>query len=451
MSTHYNRWRAVGVSPRRRPLQTESRNVVPQHSPQGLTPPARRETSSIQLFFLIGCLTLAGCEETLATQHGVRGTTQEGLSVNGTAVLANMFEQAGHEVYTRRALSKTLAARATTIVWFPDTFGPPSEEVIEWFNDWLTDHPERTLIFVGRDFDSAPSYWDAIIPGASATKAPEYRRRLNEARLERTANRGKPDDEECEWFNLDYSSANRAVTTLSGPWAVGVDPKKAKIELEGRIDPHPTDTSETLLESQGDRLAWRFHPVEEGGRMIVVANGSFLMNYPLVNHEHRKLAAQLVADVDPKGRVVFVESDRGGLPISEDPDYKLPSALAMFTVWPINVLLLHLAAVGVVLCVCWWPIFGRPQSPPRSEASDFGKHVDALGEMLELTGDHSYATIRVLQYQQAQRGEAVPPSALRGPTASPPVGQVATGQTLGASPDAVNAARRGAPPVREKL
>ncbi|MCE9555565.1 MAG: hypothetical protein K8T91_19630 [Planctomycetes bacterium] len=419
---------------------------------------ARASNPMLRLLFLLACLTLAGCEEELATQHGIRGTTQEGLSVNGTAVLANMFEQAGHEVYTRRALSKTLAARATTIVWFPDTFEPPSEENIEWFNEWLTDHPERTLIFVGRDFDSAPSYWDAIIPGTSAAKAPEYRRRLNDARLDRANNRGKPDDEECEWFNFDYSPANRIVTTLSGPWAAGVNPKKAKIELEGRIDPHPADTTETLLESQGDRLAWRFHPVEEGGRIIVVANGSFLMNYPLVNHEHRKLAAQLVADVDPQGRVVFVESDQGGLPISEDPDYKLPSALAMFTVWPINVLLLHLAALGVVLCVCWWPIFGRPLARPRSEASDFSKHIDALGEMLELTGDHSYATIRVLQYQQSQRGEAVPPSAFRGPTAAPPVGQVTTGQNSGASPDAEGtrsadhaAARRGTPPAREQL
>ena len=99
-----------------------------------------------------------------------------------------------------------------------------------------------------------------------------------------------------------------------------------------------------------------------------------------------------------------------------------------------------------------------PFDGPRSETSDFSKHVDALGEMLELTGDHGYATIRVLQYQQAQRGEAVPPSALRGPTAAPPSGQVTTGQTSGASPDAIvtrsddhAAARRGAPPAREQL
>ena len=30
-----------------------------------------------------------------------------------------------------------------------------------------------------------------------------------------------------------------------------------------------------------------------GGQIVVVANGSFLLNLPLVNHEHRKLADKL--------------------------------------------------------------------------------------------------------------------------------------------------------------
>jgi len=404
---------------------------------------------------LLACLALCGCEEQLETEHGIRTATSRGISVNGTSVLANMFEQAGHDVYTRRALTPTLGERASTIVWAPDSFAKPSDKVIDWLDNWLADDPDRTLIYVGRDFDAAPHYWDAVIPGAPAAKAPELRRRLNEAKLERAANRGKPDGEHCEWFQLDYSGSRRDVQSLSGPWATGVDPTKTQIELEGLLKPHPLDGAETLLESQGDPLAWRIPSLHGGGQLIVVNNGSFVLNYPLINKEHRKLAAQLVASVDPDGRVVFIESDGDGPPINEDPANKIPSALAMFTVWPINVLLLHLAALGVVLCVCWWPIFGRPKSPPRSDVSDFGRHVDALGEMLELTGDHSYATMRVLQYQQSQRGEAAPSSAPHHtptPTSTQsPTGQTASGNNPGAPPVAVQTGRRGTPPVRGKL
>jgi len=298
-------------------------------------------------------------------------------------------------------------------------------------------------------------YWDAVIPGAPAGKAAELRRRLNEAKLERVASRGNPDSAECEWFKLDYSGRRRDVQTLSGPWSAGIDPKKTQLELEGRIKPHELDDHEVLLESQDDPLAWRTQSMHGGGQLIVVGNGSFLLNYPLINKEHRKLAAQLVASVDPDGRVAFIESEGDGPPINEDPANKIPSALSMFTVWPINVLLLHLAALGVVLCVCWWPIFGRPKSPPRSDASDFGRHVDALGEMLELTGDHTYATMRVLQYQQSQRGEAAPASASHHTTTPTltqlPTGQTASGSNPGAPSVAAESGHRGTPPMRGQL
>jgi hypothetical protein len=355
-----------------------------------------------------------------------------------------MFEQAGHQVHTRRALTPALADRAGTIVWFPDSFAAPPEKVVRWFNKWLAQDPKRTLIYVGRDFDSARNYWDAVIPGAPANQASALQSRRTEAQQDASLRRSTAKDDSCRWFKLDYSGSQRPVDVITGPWSAGVDPKLAKMELQGKVRPNSRAPHEALLESRGDLLAWRFQPERGGGRIVFVSNGSFLLNFPLVNHEHRKLAARLVAEVDPASRVVFVESDSSGLPIlPEEPSYKIPSGLAMFTVWPINILLLHLAVLGVVLCVCWWPIFGRPRAPAREAVSDFSRHVDALGEMLELTKDHGYATIRVLQYQQALRGEAVPPSALRGVVAAPP-----GGQTTGATIEPAKAGSRGSPPAR---
>ena len=59
---------------------------------------------------------------------GSRRGTPGKASVNGTAVLAGMFEEAGHRVVTASRLSPTLD-RMDVIVWAPDDFRPPSEEV----------------------------------------------------------------------------------------------------------------------------------------------------------------------------------------------------------------------------------------------------------------------------------------------------------------------------------
>ena len=66
-------------------------------------------------------------------------------------------------------------------------------------------------------------------------------------------------------------------------------------------------------------------------QLIVVANGSFLLNLPLVNHEHRKLAGKLIDAVGPPGQtVVFLESFAGGPPISDDPSGGMPTGAEIF-------------------------------------------------------------------------------------------------------------------------
>ena len=47
-------------------------------------------------------------------------------------------------------------------------------------------------------------------------------------------------------------------------------------------------------------------------QIIVVTNGSLVLNYPLVNHENRKLAAKLIEQCGKPDKVVFVESEPGG-------------------------------------------------------------------------------------------------------------------------------------------
>ena len=358
----------------------------------------------------IGCI-----EEHLPTQYGNR----TGNSVNGTGVLGDMFEQAGHSVTSWRTLSPRLR-RADTIVWFPDSYQPPPPQVRQWFEDWLSESPGRTLVYVGRDYNAAPLYWRSVKPGAPAHLSAEIDRRLNMAESNEQSDRAalpKPDD--FDWFSLK-TGTKRKVKTLSGPWSQGIDPTRAEIELHSLLSRGDADVMlesdggpEVLLESNGDALVSRepFYSLYSTGtydesQLIVVTNGSFLLNLPLLNHEHRKLAGKLISEVGPPGRTVFLESMGDPQILDEDPTNSPPSGLEIFGIWPMSFILLHLAALGIIFCFARYPIFGNPRDPPAESRSDFGKHVQALGELLQMTRDRAYALARLKHYHQNVRGDA---------------------------------------------
>ena len=348
-----------------------------------------------------GC---SGCSDGIETPYGQRAAPGAASSVNGTAVLAEMFEQAGHQVISRARLTPRVRENADCIVWFPDSFGAPSPDVCEWMEDWLYEQPGRTLVYVGRDFDAAGFYWQKVLPDVPAEQQKEVRRRLAKAQTDfQTARGGVSASTGCDFFTIDGQYRPRKVRSLSGDprWVEDVDPSKLEIELCGRFT--PSDFADVLLESEGDALVTR--EWWDQGQVIVVTNGSFLLNLPLVNHEHRKLAGQLIEDVGPPGQnVVFLESRWGGPPIlDEEPTVKLPTGMEIFHEWPANWILLQLSIVGILFCFWRFPIFGRPLTPRPEGTSDFGKHIQALGELLQQSQDRAYAMTRILHYQQTTR------------------------------------------------
>jgi hypothetical protein len=372
---------------------------------------------------LIALLVLAGCggPSDVDSTYGKRRGAMGGGSVNGTAVLSGMFEQAGHQVTTWHRLSPKLK-KADVIVWVPDDFQPPTAEHRQWFEQWLAQDSDRTLIYVGRDYDAAATYWEKVQTDAPPPQAPVIARRLASAQADHAAERvNMPKEQYCRWFTMRRDRPARDVRTLQGKWidelrAAGapLDPSKVEIEIEGRLDvpieadmpageTQPLPDFETLLQSDGDVLVSRV--TDDGwlnGEVIVVANGSFVLNVPLVNHQHRQLAGKLIEECGAPGRqVVLLESGYGGPTILErEPVNKFPSWLDMFTTWPMNVILLHVSVAGVVLCFAVFPIFGRPRDLPPEGRSDFGKHIHALGELLARTGDQAYARSRLAYYHQ---------------------------------------------------
>jgi len=175
-------------------------------------------------------LTTAGCGEYIDDLYGRRRGPGASASVNGTAVLASMFEHAGHKVSTWWAISPRLDS-ADCIVWFPDDFAPPSRQVRGHLENWLTQRPGRTLIYVGRDFDAAVWYWDHVLPQMPPGQRKEAARRRGAARMKFLSRRSTiPKQEDCGWFAITGKYRPRKVRTLQGEprWLEGIDPSKVE-------------------------------------------------------------------------------------------------------------------------------------------------------------------------------------------------------------------------------
>ncbi len=356
------------------------------------------------LLATIFCLTLSGCEKELVTDYGRRSGPRASQSVNGLSVLSGMMENAGHKVTSTRWLSPSLHKNADVIVWAPDDMAPPSPEVRKWFDDWLWVTEGRTLIYIGRDYDAESVYWRAMLRGAPDDERDEIDSRLQRAERAQAHRRSRAiDKNDCDWFTTDASRPHRDVRKLDGAeeWFADIEPAKLDIELDTRLNP-PAE-ADVLLASDDDVLVSR---QEIGyGQLIIVANGSFLLNLPLVNHQHRKLAGKLVDELAPGSRVVFLETGADSPPIhDEDPQTHPRNGLEMFGVEPLNHIFLHLSILGVIFCFARLPIFGRALPPPAAPTSDFGQHVEAVGDLLAKTGDGSYAAARLLHYQQSRDG-----------------------------------------------
>jgi hypothetical protein len=435
---------------------------------------ARKDSSTcnsrrwLLLAFLVSASIAAGCApDDINRTYGQRKSALGGDSVNGTAVFARMFEQAGHRVTTWRRLSPKLNSY-DTLVWIPDSFDAPSWKERQFLDNWVASGPNKVLIYVGRDFDAGPLYWRKMQVNASTEQAQEIPARLNEALTDHASHKSRAIGQTyARWFVL-RPGAEYPVKGLRGPWAQGIDASRTEITVATRLaEPKTADipapgttpatkpaaplfssrprraakknasplvpeaipveskslpVSEVLLETdQGDAIIRRVEEEQKnswsnGGQVIVVTNGSFLLNMPLVNHEHRKLANLLIQECGSAGRVAFIESDESGLEtFQQEPDDSLPTGLEMFMIFPLNAIVLHLIAIGILYCFGALPIFGRPRRLPADTVSDFGAHITAVGELLQYSGDRNAARKTLEEYYQVVKGVG---TRKRGPSAT---------------------------------
>ena len=370
----------------------------------------------------VGLMCFAGCgSEELQTAYGRRLAPGASKSINGTAVFAEMFAQRGHTVLSRSALGAWLES-ADCIVWFPDDFAGPTPAVRQRLSEWLYFGENRLLIYVGRDFDAGSLYFEKTLPKVETKQRQQYEAIRNALVELHTMRRQAAEVGDYGWFELDDAPPNRAIGPLSGrrEWIEGIDQSKLEIRL-GRRLAAPVG-SEVLLASDGEAV---ISAVSLGGsRLVLVANGSFLLNAPLVNPEHRKLASRLIDLAEPgKRRVVFLESGPGGPPLTDESESQTGrGGLGILVRPPYLWIFLSGLMLAAVFCMHYAMPFGPRRTLEDAPATDFGRHLAAVAALLKRTGNRSYAMRQLLLYRQltgeSKRGQS--PAKRPSPTGSLP-------------------------------
>ncbi|MDA7979259.1 MAG: hypothetical protein MPJ50_10890 [Pirellulales bacterium] len=366
--------------------------------------------TSLPLVLIVACALnlFSGCDSSnqLETWYGSSTPLRGDTSVNGLGVFSQMFSAAGHDVASTTILSPRAEELADVIVWAPRDFGRPSQDAVDWIENWLAQGPDRTLIYIHRDYDAGPAYWREVGPTAPANVQNEVKRQTTLASNDFLGRRASlpVGQTDFTWFTATGGSKPRTVTSLQGrpEWTSAIDATKLEIELIGDIKPAPGGSA-ALSSGAGEPLV-----IQEqwlGRQVLVLANGSFVLNYPLINPEHRKLAGKVVDSVGEDRYVLFLDATSSPTVSDEDPVTKVPSAFAYLFVPPINYALLHLILFGLILCFARYPIFGIPREDAPDDLSDFGQHIEALGSLLAKTDNEAYAIERLRAYRALVRGD----------------------------------------------
>ncbi len=162
--------------------------------------------------------------------------------------------------------------------------------------------------------------------------------------------------------------------------------------------------------------------------VIVIAGGALVNNFAILKYERpqgRELVRRLITEmgqlaVNDPPRAGLIHSDSGGLKIdSEDEKPSVGLGSEWLTIWPISLVTLHLALIGVIACLVMLPIFGRARRDRDESSSDFADHIRAVAQLMRRTGGEATARGKVRDYFRKIRGETAVPWATWEDTPSP--------------------------------
>lgn len=354
-------------------------------------------------------LLAAGCAGGLEEDYGrVRGS-----SLNGTSAVAELFRQRGDKVLVARHLSEDVYDGADTIVRFAPYPGVPDSRESDWYVDWLWDDPSHRLIYVPRDYEADVDYWSAVLdrlppdaqPGARA-RAESLLRQARDAEMkDRPPGAESPSNLEG-WFSIEPAEGTaESVVSLDGPWAAGIEPWRARLPRNDILTLDDPESGRVLLRAGPSALA--IEADTSDGKVLVVANGSFLLNGALLNAARRPLAKRVVdwasEGLDGGSRtVVFVEGESPW----EEPEKSsgMPSGFSLLRRRThLRWVVAHMIVFGLLACLAASVRLGRPRPAPASGADRPAAHAEALGDLLRRTRDTRAATDMLEAYRRWRR------------------------------------------------
>ena len=411
-------------------------------------------------------ITFIGCGKTLRVDYGKSRGSAGDQSINGFGVLRRAYARTGWSTRDINRLNDRLAT-TTAIVWTPTERDTLYDESTEWFDQWLSEKT-RTLVYIVPDQGCQARYYGVARQAAPKDQKLEYRRQLarieTEQMLVRLSTEPIPNN---GWFSIERAPADTILGGIRTSESLSEWTLPRTIEPSGRssdvvaveykivpvpaaIAPSPT-SQPSPPNTQHSRNPWSWQvygsskvklahqsllradygsPIitritaEEWGesKLIVVGNGSLLCNFSLTTPQGQAVATQLIAETgDSSGLVGFLTTDSAGANVSEvDPEINAMTGMELFTVWPLSLIVLHLAVTGFIACMILLPIFGRPRQGKTVSNSDFADHLDAVAVLMSRSGGEEYARRRVSEYMRRIRGEttgqwvqpfAEPPSA----------------------------------------
>ena len=358
---------------------------------------------------------LVGCGPTdVETTYG----RSRGKSINGTNAFADLIRARGHTVRAAIRYNETLGAWAKVLVRFAPHPGPPSKDEAEWLAGWLAVEPGRKLVYVPRDFDTGPEFWATMLAALPSTASDAERKKVETRRAESQSwpielpdcpkEVAKADD----WFGtepIDPKNRNTVAIcrNLIGPWSEGVDPVAAALPKHEILRAENNEI--VLLSGDDGKLAvtWTLRDdsgENDQGNVLVVANGSFLLNAGLLNKARRPLANRVVDWIgDGPDHVAFVE----GASVLAD-DATETSMFHLLTVEPFNWVTAHLGVFGALLCLSLAAAIGRPRPEPLGEVERPSAHPIALGAILARTRQAEVAQELIAAYRRWRQPSSAP-------------------------------------------
>ncbi|TWU18361.1 hypothetical protein Poly21_05230 [Allorhodopirellula heiligendammensis] len=387
------------------------------------------KSSSVVGSLLLFVLLCSGCSR-FSTEYGASDGVPGDESLNGFGAFRTALEGAPAglvpelEIHDVARLSDR-ESESDAIVWLP-TRWPPSnpQEVQEWLDRWLAqDH--RTLIFVVPDSGSTEAYFREASATAPADQRLSYRRRLAQLINERLlAEANRSDIGLGDWFTaralpyrvelpgrrlVDFSVEQ---STAQPPAASNsTDPLHFEVVEQEAADAATGSRSLTTL-ARITRDRWK------SSQVLVVSSGSLLTNFAMTAPAARELTRDLqnairrISETDPATPITvgFLSSRYTAIPISAaQPGLPKARGWELMTEMPLSLINLHVAFLGIVLCLMLLPVFGRPRSVRYNQPTHFGNHLSAMAALMRRSGGTVYAKQKISAYLRLVRGETSGP------------------------------------------